>query len=321
MIDTIPEMWDHAQMNHQPASRNTTRQPIALPAQGPLGGGGLVLHAPAKINLNLLVAAPRPDGFHPVDSIIAKITLYDTLEIRPRTDRRVVLDTSGADCGPPEKNLVMRAAKLLADRRDLCGADIKLIKTIPPGAGLGGGSSDAAVALSGLNTIWSLNLPLAELSDLAAELGSDVPLFLGPPAARLTGRGEVVAPLEVGRFAVILLMSGLICSTAEVYGAYDRLGPSDDLNQIDTQILTAEPPSAWRDKLRNDLAPAAMSVCPELSLLRERLVAQSNQPVHITGSGSTMFILCDNAEDAAEVVSGLDSDLQNMCTIATRNPW
>jgi len=308
-------------MNHQPASHNTTTQLAALPAQVRLGDGGLALHAPAKINLNLLVAAPRSDGFHPVDSIIAKITLYDTLEMCPRTDGRIVLDTSGADCGPPEKNLVMRAAKLLADGRGVCGADIKLIKNIPPGAGLGGGSSDAAAALSGLNTIWSLDLPLAELSNLAAELGSDVPLFLGPPAARLTGRGEFIAPLQVGQFTAILLMSGLICSTAEVYGTYDRLGPSDDLNQIDTRILTAEPPSLWRDKLRNDLAPAAVNVCPELSLLRERLAAQSDQPVHITGSGSTMFILCDSAEAATLVVSGLDTDLQNMCTIVARNPW
>ena len=281
---------------------------------------GLGLWAPAKINLNLMVGPLGPDGFHPVDSIVAKVTLYDSIQLRRRSDGRVVLDCVGADCGPPEKNLVTRAAKLLADGRDVCGADIKLNKAIPPGAGLGGGSSDAAAALRGLNELWSLGYDQTALSELAAQLGSDVSLFLGPPAARMTGRGERIEPLDVCDFTAVLVLTGLVCSTAEVYGAYDRLGAAES-EQIDTSLLSSGPPSAWRDMLHNDLAAAAMEGCPELSELRDRVQSAVDPPVHVTGSGSALFMLFDESEQAANTVAGLDADLQDMCAIVGVNPW
>jgi len=290
------------------------------PNMRPLDDSGLGFWAPAKINLNLVVGPLGSDGFHPVDSLVAKVTLYDSMEIRTRSDGRVVLDCVGADCGPPEKNLVTRAAKLLADGRDVCGADIKLNKATPPGAGLGGGSSDAAAALRGLNELWSLGYDRAALSGLAAQLGSDVSLFLGPPSARMTGRGERIEPLDVCDFTAVLVLTGLVCSTAEVYGAYDRLGAAES-EQIDTSLLSSGPPSAWRDMLGNDLAAAAMSVCPELSALRDRVQSAVDVPVHVTGSGSAMFMLFDDSDQAATAVSGLDADLQDMCEIVGLNPW
>jgi 4-diphosphocytidyl-2-C-methyl-D-erythritol kinase len=308
-------------MNQDPTSDHPFSKLSARPLETPLGAGGLLLHAPAKINLNLLVAPPRPDGFHPIDSMVAKITLYDRLELRPRSDGEIALDCCGADCGPPERNLVTRAATRLARGRDVCGVDIKLTKVIPAGAGLGGGSSDAAAALRGLNKLWGLDLDAGALSDLGAELGSDVPLFLGPPAARITGRGECVERLEVGEFTAILVMGGLMCSTVEVYSTYDRLATAGELQQIDPRTLTAERPSVWRGSLQNDLSAAAMQVCPELSSLRDRVSAMIDAPVHITGSGSAMFILCDEATDASEIVSRLDKDLQEMCMIVGQNPW
>jgi 4-diphosphocytidyl-2-C-methyl-D-erythritol kinase len=307
-------------MNQDPTGNHSPAELSARPADCPIDGGGLLLHAPAKINLNLLVAPARPDGFHPIDSIVAKVTLYDTIELRPRSDAQIVLDCNGADCGPAEQNLVMRAAKLLADGRNLCGVDIKLTKVIPPGAGLGGGSSDAAAALRGLNAMWGLQLDADRLSALAARLGSDVPLFLGPPAARLTGRGECVERLDVGDFTAVILMGGLMCSTVEVYTAYDRLGAAAS-EQIDTSLLATVRPSIWRASLRNDLTAAAMHVCPELALLHDRVAAAVDAPVHITGSGSAMFILCNNPTEARRAVAGLDETLQEMCVIAGLNPW
>ena len=292
----------------------------AMPARCPLDAGGLRLQAPAKINLNLLVAPPGPDGFHPIDSMVAKVTLYDRLELRPRSDGEVVLTCCGADCGPPGQNLVMRAARLLAAGRDVRGVDIKLTKVIPPGAGLGGGSSDAAAALRGLSEVWGLGLGGAALASMAAQLGSDVPLFLGPPAARLTGRGECVERLEVSEFAAVILMGPLVCPTAEVYGAYDGLGARTS-EQLDAGLFAAGPPSLWRGRLHNDLTEAAGRVCGELSLLRSRVRAAAGTPVHMTGSGSAMFILCDDISEAAGVVSRLDGDLQDMCVIVGPNPW
>ena len=308
-------------MNHDPTSDHPLAKLSPMPPEAPLDDNGMLLYAPAKINLNLLVAPPRPDGFHPVDAIVAKITLYDRLELRPRSDGEIVLDCGRADCGPVERNLVTRAARQLARGRDVCGVDIKLTKVIPPGAGLGGGSSDAAAALRGLNIFWRLDLDAGALSDLGTELGSDVPLFLGPPAARMTGRGECVERLEVCEFTAVILMSGLMCSTVEVYGAYDRLGTAGQLQQIDPRTLTDEHPSVWRASLQNDLAAAAMQVCPELSSIRNRVASAVDAPVHITGSGSAMFILCDEATDARRIVETLDKDLQEMCVIVGQNPW
>jgi len=308
------------QMNHDHAEDYPPEMLGAMPESCPLGEGGLLLHAPAKINLNLLVAPRGPDGFHPIDSMIVKVTLYDRLELRPRSDGRIVLTCSSAACGPPEQNLVTRAAELLSAGRDVCGVDIKLTKVIPPGAGWGGGSSDAAATLRGLSEIWGLELGAADMAAMAARLGSDVPLFLGPPAARITGRGECVDRLEVSEFAAVILMSPLACSTVEVYGAYDSLGARPS-RQLDAGLLSAGRPSLWRRRLHNDLTEAAIRVCGELSLLRSRVQAAVDIPVHMTGSGSAMFILCDDIEEAYAAVSRLDNDLRDMCVIAGRNPW
>ena len=307
-------------MNHDRAEDYPPEMLGAMPESCPLGAGGLLLHAPAKINLNLLVAPRGADGFHPVDSMVSKVTLYDSIELRPRSDGRIVLTCSSAACGPPEHNLVMRAAELLSAGRDVCGVDIKLTKVIPPGAGLGGGSSDAAAALRGLSEIWGLELGAADMGAMAGELGSDVPLFLGPPAARITGRGECVERLEVSEFAAVILMAPLACSTVEVYGAYDRLGARAS-RQLDPRLLSAGRPSLWRRRLHNDLTEAAENVCRELSLLRSRVQAAVDIPVHMTGSGSAMFILCDDVTEAGGVIRRLDDDLRDMCVIAGPNPW
>jgi len=292
----------------------------SAPARAALDGGGLLLYAPAKINLNLLVGPCADDGFHSVDSIVAKVTMYDTLEIRRRSDDRIVLDCIGADCGPPERNLVMQAAGMLADRRDVCGVDIKLTKVIPPGSGLGGGSSDAAAALRGLNELWGLGPDTVSISETAAKLGSDVPLFLGPPAARLTGRGERVEPVELGAFTAVVVASGLMCSTVEVYRAYDRLGVRDSA-QINIGSPASDLPSSWRGRLVNDLTDAAMDICPELSELRARVQAVVDVPVHMSGSGSALFMLYDDVPEARRALGGLDDDLQGMSVIVGVNPW
>ena len=171
----------------------------ARPQMTAIEGGCLRVLAPAKINLNLLVGPRRADGFHPVDSLVAKVTLYDELELRPREDGQITLACEGRDCGPADSNLVLGAAKALAERtghespqRELPGVAICLRKHIPPGGGLGGGSSDAAATLMAMNDLWRLGLGLDELSRIASQLGSDCPLFLGPPGiqSHRPGRGD-----------------------------------------------------------------------------------------------------------------------------------
>lgn len=276
--------------------------------------------APAKLNLSLLVGPVRPDGFHPIDSIVAKVTLYDEVELCRRDDGRTNFTCRGPDCGPEDSNLACRAAKLLQRQAGAEGADISLKKSIPPGAGLGGGSSDAAAALIGLNELWQLALADAELAELGAELGSDVPLFFGPPCCRATGRGEIIRPTAVHDFVAILILPESPCATAAVYKAYDPQA-AEIGEQLDAEIIARQPPSSWRGLLRNDLASAARRVNGELDAAWRRLERAVPLPVCMTGSGSAMFMICDDADEASSVWGSLGPDLRGRSVIVRRSPW
>jgi 4-diphosphocytidyl-2-C-methyl-D-erythritol kinase len=291
--------------------------------------GGLRVHAPAKVNLNLLVGPRRPDGFHEIDSYVAKVTLYDQVDLVPREDGRITFACEGPGCGPDAENLALRAAHALADAAARAGngprgADIRLTKRIPPGGGLGGGSSDAAAVLRGLAKLRGLDLSAAALGRLAAALGSDVPLFLGPPAVRMTGRGEGLAPLDLRPFLAVLFLPGAPCATREVYRAFDD-GPAEARCPADRQLLPellgGSPPSAWRDRLVNDLAIPAERLCPEMADRRRRLAEALAMPVCVTGSGSALFALCDDPAEAARVWGALPPDVRPSSLVVRPNLW
>lgn len=284
-----------------------------------LGDGALQLAAPAKINLNLLVGPPRQDGYHPIDSFVAKVTLYDHLRLSPRDDGHIVLHCTGADCGDPADNLALRAARLLAETRTVPGATMELAKHIPPGSGLGGGSSDAAAALVGLNELWGLGLPPERLVEAAGQLGSDVPLFLGPQASRMTGRGETLTAVPAYPFWAVLLLLDSPCPTAEAYRAFDRL-PCQPQQQLDPSVL-ASPPSRWRGRMRNQLLDAAFGVCEPLGAAYERLCRVLPVPVSMTGSGSALFALCDDLLEVQKVYAAVPQDLRGGCRIVVGNDW
>src|SRR5439155_11065908 len=156
----------------------------------------VVVWAPAKVNLFLEVLAKRADGYHEIATLMVAVSLYDRLEFKEDATGKISLtsDEAELDCGPD--NLVCRAARLLQERTGCPrGAAVTLGKQIPLAAGLGGGSSDAAATLAGLNELWQLGLPPAQLGALSAQIGSDVAFFFAAPAAWCTGRGEKVSPL------------------------------------------------------------------------------------------------------------------------------
>ena len=287
----------------------------------PLDDSTTLILAPAKINLNLLVGPRRDDGFHPIDSLTAKVSWYDRIELTARDDGEIRFVCEGADCGADEDNLAFRAARLLAGAADEAahGAEITLRKAIPPGKGLGGGSSDAAAVLLGLNELWELHLPPERLGELAANLGSDVPLFLGPPAMRMTGRGEKLQPVAIHPFCAILITPPCLCMTAEVYQAFDEQ-PQQMQPQLDPGLLS-QPPSRWRGRLENQLAPAAIGLCRELEETWTRLAGAIELPLLLTGSGSAMFVLCDDQREAARVFGHIPADLRQLCRLVRRNPW
>ena len=305
------------------AGDSTDNTPI-LPARRrheELPDGGVLVRAPAKINLNLLVGPRRGDGFHSLDSLAVKVTLYDSLRLRRWNDGQIELNCEGFDCGPHERNLALLAAReLLARSGGGYGARIELVKHIAPGGGLGGGSSDAAAVLWGLNRLWSTGLTDAPLRELAAGIGSDVPLFLGPPAARMTGRGECLEAVDIHDFTAVIFMPGLSCPTPEVYAAHDCRPPRAG-EQLKAELVSIRPPSAWRHRLRNDLLDAACEVCPELADLRDRLARATSVPVCLTGAGSAMFLLCDDTAEADAVMASLDPDIRRRCVVVSGNPW
>ena len=280
--------------------------------------GSICLAAPAKINLNLLVGPRRGDGYHPIDSFVARVSLYDRVLLR-RGDDQIRFTCRGANCGPDEGNLALRAAKLLRGRSPGRGADIELSKNIPVGGGLGGGSSDAAAVLEGLSELWELGLSSGELADLGASLGSDVPLFFGQPSARITGRGEHVAPVAVHPFWAVLCVPDVSCTSAEVYASFDAEAENMG-EQLDPAIL-GQRPSVWRGALRNQLTAAAERLHSALSDIRRSLSARAGIPACLTGSGSAMFILCDSREEAEDVRGRMEDQWRHRCFVVGCNPW
>lgn len=275
--------------------------------------------APAKINLTLRVGPPRADGFHDLISVVAQLRFGDRVRVSRRADEQVTLECDAPGIPTDERNLAHRAATLLRDTAGITsGTHLTLEKHIPAGAGLGGGSSNAASALSALNELWELNLPHATLVALAAKLGSDVPLFLSEPVAVMRGRGEVLTPLNVQLSGcVVLITTDVHCDTAQVYRTFDALGAPGAL-EADAPLLlalSASETASSTDDLRtprafdpaahftpgmNDLAQAAFAAYPALSDLRDVIERATGQSPHLTGSGSALFLLARDEAEAAQ---------------------
>ena len=256
--------------------------------------------APAKINLTLKVLGARPDGFHEIESWAVLLSWFDQLRLSPAG--HLTLTLHGTTRGVPdgESNLAYRAALVMAEAagRDPCVL-IELEKRIPPGAGLGGGSSDAAAVLTGLNELWGLGWSIDRLGEIAAGLGSDVPLFLDPWPALLRGRGERLERLKEcwsGWVAVVVPPYGI--PTADVYRQWDRHASSQPPGG---HVWAADVRSAVElaPLLFNDLERAAFAYEPRLGHLRASLEREGGRPVRMTGSGSCLFAIFDSLAEAA----------------------
>ena len=227
---------------------------------------------------------------------------------------------ASADLPAGDDNLVLRAARALTDHAQGRGVDITLSKHIPMGAGMGGGSSDAAATLSALNRLWQCHLTCEQLDELAIGLGADVPLFLGPPASRMQGRGEQLTDLQLPPFWAVVVAPPARCETAAVYRTLDDLSPGP-LELFDPVAPGSLPPTQWPPLLRNDLFAAARRVCPQLGQLVANLAAAAGRPVHLTGSGSALFILADDEDEALDVLNHLDVPTDATARVVTLNPW
>lgn len=274
--------------------------------------------APAKINLTLRVGGRRPDGFHEIESLVALIDLADEVEVTDHEDGCYSLECDDPALPRDGSNLVLRAARALAQSAEINrGAEITLTKRIPAGAGLGGGSSDAAATLMLLNDLWSTDRSPAELEQLGATLGSDVPLFFHGPLCMARGRGEQVARVPVAlRAWVGLVLPPLTCPTAAVYAEFDRL-PAPPAHPTPDEVRAAlDAPDRLMGLLFNDLEAAATRVVPELGRLMERVEAAIGGPLRLTGSGSAFYRLFARRAAAEQWAEDVRQDLGMRVVVA-----
>ena len=265
----------------------------------------MTTRAYAKINLDLRLGRRRPDGFHPIDTFFIRVDLFDTLDAEVTKNGKCTLVVEGdSKLSHGNDNLVLRAAQLLQKQAAKgLGVHLRLKKAIPQGAGLGGGSSDAASTLLLLRKLWSISCTDEELSSLGSELGSDVPFFLQPYAARATGRGEIIQPVPLKDLPwAILIHPGFSSPTAAAYAAYAMTpvpcteGPPLHLTQEDDSRLTLHP--------RNDLEGPVEKKFIWIRSAREWLQKQSGVlAARMSGSGSTVFGLWQTQKEVDRVVS------------------
>ncbi len=252
----------------------------------------LIIKAPAKINLTLEVLSRRNDGYHEIVSVLQTISLHDRLVLEPSSSLRL-------ECHPPglesPDNLVLRAAELLRKETGTSqGAVMRLEKSIPVGAGLGGGSSDGASALKGLNKLWGLGLSREELLSLAARLGSDVPFFLYQGTALVQGRGERVRPLPPANIQWLVLLRPPIHIPNKTATLYSMISPASFTRGLLTHKLAGrirgggDVPAQF---LFNAFDEVAFQAFPDLKEYWDTFESLGAREIHLAGSGPCLFAL------------------------------
>ena len=261
--------------------------------------------APAKINLTLRVLGPREDGFHEIRSLVIGVDLCDLVRCRPMPVPGIDLICDDPELRGPD-NLVCRAAARLAERLNRSPAlRIELDKAIPVGAGLGGGSSDAATTLRLCNSIWKGALSDRQLAQIGSSLGSDIPLFFSLPSAVLTGRGEIVEPVSLRwhGWALLAFVETKVL-TPSVYGSWRASDASGE--SVEADILRAQSAVEIMPLLSNGLEPAIFRVAPKVKHAVDEVTRAGFGPVRVSGAGATLYRLFDDRQDAALIARRME---------------
>lgn len=269
--------------------------------QQPMPRDTLVVPAPAKVNLFLHVTGRRDDGYHLLESLFALVDLADRVTLARRDDRAIVR-THVVPGVAEQADLAMRAAFALRDATGTpYGASIAVDKRIPMGGGLGGGSSDAASVLLGLNRLWALGLSRPELAAIGVKLGADVPFFVHGENAIVRGIGEVIAPVSLPRQWLALALPAVQVPTAAIFAASEltRSTPSAKINVFSVGYG------------RNDLEPVAAARYPDVAAALAALGRAAGN-ARMSGSGSSVFAACESAGSARKAVLALPPGLRGL---------
>ncbi len=271
-----------------------------------------ILKAPAKINLYLEIVGDRPDGYHEVVMVLQSIDLADEVELHPLSGKTIRLHCDQPHLPQDQTNLAWKAAALMQQHYpDHGGVEIALRKSIPIGAGLAGGSTNAAAVLVGLNLMWDLGLTQAELRDLASQLGSDVPFCITGGTALAVGRGEILSPLPdldglpvvLGKFRQLSVSTAWAYQTFRTHFSHSE-AELQALRGQASQMLSA---IAARDFQRigrflyNDLEQVVLPAHETVARLRSQFQAQAVIGTMMSGSGPTVFALCQDLAQAQQV--------------------
>ncbi len=288
----------------------------------------VTLAAPAKVNLWLRVGPPEASGYHGIDTLFCSLHLADTVVIRPgagtpalEIDHALPLQES-PELGPDRDNLAVRAARAFMDRAGLDrGPDIRLVKRIPAGAGLGGGSSDAAAVLRGMARLHPGAVTGEQLMELGSDLGSDVPFFVqGAPLAHGTGRGERISALSpLSERHVVVAIPEFPVSTAAAYQWLDEDRDADaSLSRESGPVSDGQTWDALAHEAMNDFEGPVFRRHPPLEALRDRLRELGARPALLAGSGSTVFGVFGSRGEARGAATAIEESDPTVRVVVTR---
>ena len=270
----------------------------------------MISYPNAKINIGLNIVERRPDGYHNIETIFYPIGLQDTLLVETSDGcSDYSFSTSGIQIdGEPDNNLIIKAYRLLQTEYELPPVDISLYKQIPFGAGLGGGSSDAAFMLKALNEIVELKISPKKLEKFAAELGADCPFFIRNKPVFASGIGNIFTPvkLSLAGFWLILVKPDIFVSTPDAYAGANPTTPQTSLTE-----LIKQPVEKWKDTIENDFETTVFKKHPHIGILKSELYKLGALYASMSGSGSSVYGIFKNEPpysalfDSCFVVSGL----------------
>ena len=253
--------------------------------------------SPAKLNLFLHITGRRPDGYHELQTLFQLLDWGDQLTFTPNQSGTITLESTGTDI-PMDNNLVVSAARLL--QKGSLGVHIELQKHIPTGAGLGGGSSNAASTLLALNHLWGLRLPQSQLQTLGAELGADVPVFVGAHTAWAEGIGEILTPIELPERWYLILVPDCHVSTAQIFSH----------RQLTRNSIPIKMAAFFEGDSRNDCQSLVRRLYPEVD--KSLNILDKFGEARLTGTGACTFISFDNAAQARKAREQLPGEVTSV---------
>ena len=267
----------------------------------------IIEKAPAKINLGLDALYKRKDGYHELEMIMASVDLADRLLFEELPENKIVIETDSSFLPVDRRNHVYQAAELLKKTFNLTqGVRITIEKRIPVAAGLAGGSSDCAATLRGLNRLWNLDLSLEKLAELGSQIGSDVPNCIHGGTAFVTGRGEKIEFLpSMPQCWVVLVKPRMSVSTSSIFGSLsfnsiqhpDIAGIRQAVETDDYQLMT--------EKIGNALEGVTIKRHPVIQQIKDRMINYGADAALMSGSGPTVFALCEKKTRAQRIYNGL----------------